>query len=105
MGSFCLDGNAIWCKKWATNILKSNQQSFQKVLRPIHAYILDDFIVYSDMESHLMKLTLCFLKCKEYRISLNLEKMRFYDIFRINFKVHSFQGRKITRPKKGSGNS
>jgi hypothetical protein len=32
---------------------------------------LDDFIVYNDMESHLMKLRLCFQKCREYRISLN----------------------------------
>jgi hypothetical protein len=26
LGSFCLDGDAIWCQKWATNIPKSNQQ-------------------------------------------------------------------------------
>jgi hypothetical protein len=38
---------------------------------------LDDFIVYSDMESHLQKLILCFQKCREYDISLNLGKCAF----------------------------
>jgi hypothetical protein len=38
---------------------------------------LDDFTIYSDLESHLMKLRLCFQKCKEYKISLNLEKCAF----------------------------
>jgi len=38
---------------------------------------LDDFIVYSDMDSHLMKLRLCFQKCKEYKISFNIEKCAF----------------------------
>jgi hypothetical protein len=32
---------------------------------------LDDFMIYSDMESHLQKLKLYFQKCKEYGISLN----------------------------------
>jgi hypothetical protein len=38
---------------------------------------LNDFTVYSDMESHLMKLRLCFHKCKEYRININPEKCVF----------------------------
>jgi hypothetical protein len=38
---------------------------------------LDDFMVYNDMESHLMKLGLCFQKCIEYKICLNLEKCVF----------------------------
>jgi hypothetical protein len=38
---------------------------------------LDDFIMYSDMESHLQKLKLCFQKCKEYGINLNLNKCAF----------------------------
>jgi hypothetical protein len=50
------------------------------------------------MESHLMKLRLCFQKCREYRTSLNLEKMCLYGIFKIDFKVHSFQGKKNTKP-------
>jgi hypothetical protein len=58
---------------------------------------LDDFTVHSDMESHLMKLRLCFKKSGEYKINLNLKKC-LYDIFRTNFRVHSFQGRKNTKP-------
>ncbi len=38
---------------------------------------LDDFIMYSDVESHLQKLKLCFQTCKEYVISLNLDKCAF----------------------------
>jgi hypothetical protein len=36
-----------------------------------------DDLVYSDMENPLMKLKFCFKKCKEYRISFNLEKCAF----------------------------
>jgi hypothetical protein len=35
---------------------------------------LDDFIVYNDMETHLQKLRLCFQKCREYNINLNIKK-------------------------------
>ncbi len=38
---------------------------------------MDDFTMYSDMESHLQKLRLCFQKCKEYGISLNPDKCAF----------------------------
>jgi hypothetical protein len=52
-------------------------KAFRKYLNQFMKIFLDDFIVYSDMESHLMKLRLCFHKCKEYSISLNLEKCAF----------------------------
>ncbi len=38
---------------------------------------LDDFIVYNDMENHLQKFKLCFQKCKEYGINLNIYKCAF----------------------------
>jgi len=38
---------------------------------------LDDFIVCSGLSTHLEKLKKCFIKCKEYGISLNLEKCAF----------------------------
>ncbi len=38
---------------------------------------LDDFMVYSDMESHLQKLKLCFQKCKKYGINLYIDKCAF----------------------------
>ncbi len=37
----------------------------------------DDFIVYSDMDSHLQKLKLCSQKCKEYGIHMNPDKCAF----------------------------
>jgi hypothetical protein len=38
---------------------------------------LDDFIIFSDLSTHLEKLGKCFLKCREYGISLNLDKCAF----------------------------
>jgi hypothetical protein len=32
---------------------------------------LDDFTIYSDMDTHLQKLKLCFQKYKEFGINLN----------------------------------
>jgi hypothetical protein len=39
--------------------------------------VLDDFIAYSEMESHLQKFRLCFQKCKEHDITLNPKKCAF----------------------------
>jgi hypothetical protein len=72
-------------------------KAFRKYLDQFMTIFLDDFIVYSDLENHLMKLKVCFPKCREYRINLN-PKMCLYGIFKIDFRVHSFQGRKSTRP-------
>ncbi len=38
---------------------------------------LDEVIVYNDMDTHMSKLRLCFFKCKEYGINLNLKKCDF----------------------------
>jgi hypothetical protein len=52
--------------------VKNGPPKFQRVVSKTFEYLnqfmkifLDDFIVYSDMESHLMKLKLCFQKCSE----------------------------------------
>jgi hypothetical protein len=52
-------------------------KAFRKDLDNFKKIVLDDFIVYSDMESHIQKLKLCFQKCREYGISLNLDKCAF----------------------------
>jgi hypothetical protein len=52
-------------------------KTFKKYLESFMKIFLDDFIIYSNMESHLQKLKLCFQKCKEYGISLNLDKCAF----------------------------
>jgi hypothetical protein len=61
---------------------------------------LDDFIVYSDMESHLQKLKLCFQKCRKYGISLNLDKYAFMVFSRMILGfIMSKEGR-LLDPKK-----
>jgi hypothetical protein len=52
-------------------------KTFIEYLDNFTKILLDDFIVYSDMDSHLQKLRLCFQKCKEYGINLNLNKCAF----------------------------
>ncbi len=52
-------------------------KTFKEYLDNFMKIFLNDFIVYSDMESHLQKLRLCFQKCRKYGISLNLEKCAF----------------------------
>jgi hypothetical protein len=52
-------------------------KAFKKYLDSFMKIFMDDFIVYSDIESHLQKLRLCFQKCKEYGNNLNLDKCAF----------------------------
>ncbi len=61
---------------------------------------LDDFTIYSDMESHLMKLILCFKKWKEYKISLNLKKCAFMVLLGLIFGFIVSKEGKIPDPKK-----
>jgi hypothetical protein len=52
-------------------------RAFKEYLNQFMKIFLDDFIIYNDMESRLMKLRLCFQKCKKYIIILNLDKCVF----------------------------
>jgi hypothetical protein len=61
---------------------------------------LDDFIVYNDMDSHLQKLRLCFQKCKEYGISLNLDKCAYMVFSRMILEFIISKERKLLHPKK-----
>jgi hypothetical protein len=56
---------------------KAVTKTFIKYLDNFMKIFLDDFMVYSDMESHLQKFKLCFQKCKEYGISWNPCKCAF----------------------------
>jgi hypothetical protein len=49
-------------------------QIFRDYLGKFMKLFLDDFTVYSSIEDHIHKLRLCFIKCREYGISLNPEK-------------------------------
>ncbi len=52
-------------------------KTFKEYLDNFMKIFLDDFTMYSDMDSHLHKLILCFQKCREYGISLNPNKCAF----------------------------
>jgi hypothetical protein len=56
---------------------RAMNKSFREYMNSFMKIFLDGFIVYSDMESHLQRLELCFQKCREYGISLNLDKCAF----------------------------
>jgi hypothetical protein len=40
-------------------------KAFKEYLNQFMKILLDNFIIYSDLESHLMKLRLCFQKCRK----------------------------------------
>jgi hypothetical protein len=52
--------------------------TFKGYLGVFMKLFLDDISVFSDLNTHLTKLQLCFDKCKEFGISLNLEKLMFF---------------------------
>jgi hypothetical protein len=52
-------------------------RTFIKYLNQFMKIFLDDFIIYSDMESHLMKLRFCFKKCRKCKIDFNVDKCAF----------------------------
>jgi hypothetical protein len=69
-------------------------KTFREYLDNFMKIFLDDFIVYSDIESHIQKLRLCFQKCREYGISLNLDKCAFMVFSRmILFFIISKEGK------------
>ncbi len=45
--------------------------------------LLDNFINFNNTDIHLNKLQLCFLKCHEFDINLNLEKCAFMVFFSV----------------------
>jgi hypothetical protein len=52
-------------------------KTFREYIDVFMKIFLDDFTIFSDMSTHLEKLKKCFLKCKEYGISLNPKKYPF----------------------------
>jgi hypothetical protein len=56
--------------------------------------------MYSDMESHLQKLRLCFQKCREYDIILNPDKCAFMVFLGMILDFIVCKERKLPNPKK-----
>ncbi len=61
--------------------------------------ILYDFTVYSDIESHLVKLKLCSKKCKKYKININPKKCAFMVFSRLILKFIVSKDGKLPNPK------
>jgi hypothetical protein len=61
---------------------------------------LDDFTMYSDMENHLQNFKLCFQRCKEYGINLNVDKHAFMVFFRDDLGFYFLKEGKILYPNK-----
>jgi hypothetical protein len=61
---------------------------------------LNDFMFYNDMENHLIKLRICFKKCKEYKSILNLEKCAFMVFLGLILGFIVSKEGKIPDPKK-----
>jgi hypothetical protein len=69
--------------------VKNGPPTYQRVItKAFHEYIdvfmkiyLDNFTAFNDMSTHLEKLQKCFLKCRKYGMSLNLEKCVFMVCF------------------------
>jgi hypothetical protein len=61
--------------------------------------------MYSDMDSHLQKLKLCFQKCKEYGISLNLKKCAFMVYLEMILSFIVSKKRETTISKQNVSNS
>jgi len=88
--------------------VKNGPPTYQKVVtKTFCEYInvfmkifLDDFIVFNDLSTHLKKLKKCFLICKEYGISLNLEKCAFMVCSRSILRFIVSKEGKTSDPKK-----
>jgi len=51
--------------------------TFKDYLGVFMKLLLNDFSMFSNLHTHLPKLELCFDKCREFKLNLNLEKCMF----------------------------
>ncbi len=62
---------------------------------------LDDFMIFNDLSTHLEKLKIkCFLKCRQFGISLNLDKSVFMVFLGTILSFLVFKENKVMDPKK-----
>ncbi len=66
----------------------------------VHDIFLDDFSVFNDLKTHLAKFRLCFLKCPEFDINLNLEKCMFLVYLGVILRYVVSKVGKLPNPKK-----
>ena len=75
-------------------------QIFRDYLNDFMKLFLDDFSVYSDVATHLQKLRLVFERCRQYGVSLNLDKCIFYVPSGVILGYIVCQAGKFPNPKK-----
>ncbi len=88
--------------------VKNGPPTYQKVVtKMFHEYIdvfikifLDDFTVFNDRLTHLEKFKKCFLKCREFGISLNPYKCAFMVFSRTTLGFIVSKEGKVMNPKK-----
>jgi hypothetical protein len=88
--------------------VKNGPPTYQRVVnKAFHEYIdvfmkifLADFIVFSNLSTHLEKLKTCFLEYKKYGITLNPKKCAFMVYFETILGFIISKGRKRPDPKK-----
>ena len=68
-------------------------QIFKDYLNDFMKLFLDDFSVYSDIETHLPKLRLVFERCRQYGVSLNPDKCIFLCTIRCYTWLHRLPSR------------
>jgi hypothetical protein len=90
---FGLKNGPLTYQRAITKAFKEYLENFMKIF-------LDDFTMYSDMESQLLKLRLCFQKCREYGINLNPNKCAFMVFLRMILGFIISKDRKLLNPKK-----
>jgi hypothetical protein len=74
--------------------------AFCKYLGVFNLFFIDDFNVFNDLKMHLAKLRLCFDKCHEFDINLNLKKCMFLVYSRVILGYVVSKARKLPDPKK-----
>jgi hypothetical protein len=74
--------------------------AFCEYLKVFMQLFLDDFSVLSNLNTHLVKLWLCFDKCQELSISLNPKKCLFFVYSKVILRYVVYEVKKLLDPKK-----
>ncbi len=93
--------------------VKNGPPTYQKVVtKAFHEYIdvfmkifLNDITIFNDLSTHLEKLKKCFLKCRGFSISLNLDKCAFMVFSGTILGFLVFKENKVMDPKKVEAHS
>jgi len=91
LGGFCIGCNFFGIKIRPPTYQKAITKAFHEYIDVFMNILLDDFIVFSDLSTHLEKLIKCFLKYGEYGVNLNLKKMCIHGLFWNYIRIHSLQ--------------